>query len=50
MMNQTNQMNFKQSTTVRKDELIGTNTGSGVGNMGGGFYKNPTGIIKSRLA
>lgn len=50
MMSQTNQASFKQSTTVRKEELVGSNASNGMGNMGNGFYKNPTGMIKSRLA
>jgi hypothetical protein len=58
MTNQVNQVSFKQSTTIRREELTGSNAGSVGGNMGnigntgntGGFYKNPTGIIKSRLA
>ena len=60
MTNQVNQVSFKQSTTIRREELAGSNAGSiggNKGNMGGntggntgGFYKNPTGMIKSRLA
>ncbi len=59
MSNQVNQVSFKQSTTIRKEELVGSNAGGvggNIGNMGGnmgsmgGFYKNPTGMIKSRLA
>ncbi len=59
MTNQVNQVSFKQSTTIRREELAGSHAGSVGGNLGnmggnngntGGFYKNPTGMIKSRLA